>query len=55
MVVYESEDPQASWNGYVGSQLAQDGVYVYTVTYQFNVPGKVSSKIQSQGDLLLMH
>lgn len=55
MLVYESRDPQASWNGYIGTQLGQEGVYVYTVAYEFKIPGKPSQKRQAQGDFLLTY
>jgi len=51
--IFSSTDPQAMWDGSYNGSLAQDGVYVYQVTYRKVADtGVVSEKLTGHVTLL---
>ena len=40
-MIHESEDPVESWDGSVGGDIVQDGVYAYRIVYQITSTGGV--------------
>ena len=53
-LLFESKDPQMSWDGRVGGQLLNSGVLVYTLRYQVLIEGQWQWRYQ-HGDITLLH